>query len=87
MTPTQSRPDFKPRTESTAAPGMRYTPPVTPLRRGRPPKAAGDRKEVTVRFRVTAEQREAMNQAAIRAGMSTSEWLRRLALEAAARNP
>lgn len=47
----------------------------------RKPKA--ERKDLTIRFRANAEQRQAMAQAARREGLELSAWLRRVALKAA----
>jgi uncharacterized protein (DUF1778 family) len=51
----------------------------------RKPKA--ERKEMTLRFRVTTDQRETLIEAARREGMELSPWLRRLALREAGWQP
>lgn len=44
-------------------------------------------KDDVVRMRVTAEQKDALNAAASRAGLELSAWLRQLALRAAGALP
>jgi uncharacterized protein (DUF1778 family) len=45
------------------------------------------RKAEVIRMRVTAEQKDALNDAAERAGLELSAWLRQLALRAAGALP
>ena len=52
-----------------------------------PKKRAGKNKGDVVRMRVTAEQKQVMEQAAERAGLDVSAWLRQLALRAAGALP
>lgn len=56
---------------------------------GKPPKKrpAKTLKGEVVRMRVTAEQKRAMENAAERAGLELSAWLRQLALRAAGALP
>jgi uncharacterized protein (DUF1778 family) len=46
-------------------------------------RAVKTRKDDVVRMRVTVEQKQAMTDAAARAGLELSAWLRQLALRAA----
>jgi uncharacterized protein (DUF1778 family) len=50
-------------------------------------RPAKGRKDDTVRMRVTAEQKRALENAANRAGLELSAWLRQLALRAAGALP
>jgi uncharacterized protein (DUF1778 family) len=49
----------------------------------RPRKPKTERKQETLRIRVTADQKKALTDAARRAGLDLSTWLRVLALRAA----
>jgi uncharacterized protein (DUF1778 family) len=49
----------------------------------RPRKPNAERKQETLRIRVTADQKKALTNAARRAGLDLSSWLRVLALRAA----
>lgn len=49
----------------------------------RPRKPKDQRKQETLRIRVTADQKKALTNAASRAGLDVSSWLRVLALRAA----
>jgi uncharacterized protein (DUF1778 family) len=52
----------------------------------RKPKA--ERKEADIRIRVTPEQKKVLTEAALRAGLDVSSWLRSLGMrEAAGRSP
>jgi len=53
---------------------------------GRPRKPAGTKDDM-VRMRVTGEQKKALNNAADRAGLELSAWLRQLALREAGALP
>jgi uncharacterized protein (DUF1778 family) len=55
----------------------------------KPPKKrpVKTRKGEVVRMRVTAQQKDALNEAAHRAGLELSQWLRQLALKAAGALP
>jgi len=48
--------------------------------RGRPPKNADDRKESMFCVRLTAEERQAIENAAASAGVPASQWARRALL-------
>jgi uncharacterized protein (DUF1778 family) len=51
-------------------------------------KATDDRKEESVRIRLTAEQKELFTEAATKAGLDVSGWLRMIAIrEAKKANP
>jgi uncharacterized protein (DUF1778 family) len=53
-----------------------------------PKKRPGrERKDEVVRMRVTADQKQALEDAASRAGLEVSQWLRQLALRAAGALP
>ena len=49
----------------------------------RPRKPKAERKQETLRIRVTANQKKTLTNAASRAGLDLSSWLRVLALRAA----
>jgi uncharacterized protein (DUF1778 family) len=49
----------------------------------RPQKPKAERKQETLRIRVTADQKRALTSAARRAGLDLSTWVRVLALRAA----
>jgi uncharacterized protein (DUF1778 family) len=46
-------------------------------------RASKDRKDEVVRMRVTADQKQVLADAAEKAGLELSQWLRQLALRAA----
>jgi len=48
-------------------------------------KQKGDRKEDSLRIRVTGDQKEALTKAATKAGLDVSGWVRSVALREAAR--
>jgi uncharacterized protein (DUF1778 family) len=50
-------------------------------------KPKDDRKQDTIRMRVTADQKDAIVSAANRDGLEVSQWLRQLALRAAGALP
>lgn len=49
----------------------------------RPKLADGSRRDFTVRFRVTVDERDALHRTAAEAGLSLSDWMRALLLAAA----
>jgi len=52
-------------------------------KRGRPPKNAEERKELMFCVRLTAEERQVIEDAAASAGLPASQWARRLLINAA----
>ena len=50
-------------------------------------KPKGERKEESVRIRLTDEQKETLTKAATKAGLDVSEWIRSIALREAVRAP
>jgi uncharacterized protein (DUF1778 family) len=48
-------------------------------------KQKAERKEASVRIRVTADQKDALTKAATKAGLDVSGWLRSIALREAGR--
>jgi uncharacterized protein (DUF1778 family) len=49
-------------------------------------KPKGERKESSVRIRLTDEQKETLTKAATKAGLDVSGWMRSIALREAARS-
>lgn len=53
-------------------------------KRGRPPLPRGEAKDAKLILRMTLAERHAIDEAAQRAGLSASEWARRVLTDAAA---